>query len=127
MDDKKTHQTLVRLGEVSELRESGQLDRLIATLRNYSQDCRCCSIGVSFRRRRLCVETPSVLDALGTVRREELRGALLPGTEERLSERAMSDLVGPVPARIIRSHHARAAKRSFIASSPAPRRPGTAL
>ena len=37
VNGKKTHQTLLRLGEVSELRDSGQLDRLIATLRNYSE------------------------------------------------------------------------------------------
>jgi transposase len=37
VNGKKTHQTLLRLGEVSELRDSGQLDRLITTLRNYSQ------------------------------------------------------------------------------------------
>lgn len=34
---KKTHDTLLRLGEVSELRDSGQLDRLIAALRTYAE------------------------------------------------------------------------------------------
>jgi hypothetical protein len=31
-----THRTLLRLGEVSELRDSGQLDRIIATLQNHA-------------------------------------------------------------------------------------------
>jgi hypothetical protein len=34
---KMTHETLLRLGEVSQLRDSGQLDRLIGALRNYAE------------------------------------------------------------------------------------------
>jgi transposase len=37
VNGKKTHQTLLRLGEVSELRDSGQLDRLIGALRTYAE------------------------------------------------------------------------------------------
>ncbi len=36
-DGKNTHRTLLRLGEVTELRESGQLDRIINALRNYAE------------------------------------------------------------------------------------------
>lgn len=36
VNGKKTHQTLLRLGEISELRDSGQLDRLIGALCNYA-------------------------------------------------------------------------------------------
>lgn len=37
VNGKKTHETLLRLGEVSELRDSGQLDRLIGALSNYAK------------------------------------------------------------------------------------------
>ncbi len=37
VDGKNTHRTLLRLGEVSELRDSGQLDRIIAALRRYAE------------------------------------------------------------------------------------------
>jgi hypothetical protein len=33
---KNTHRTLLRLGEVSELRDSGQLDRIIAALSSHA-------------------------------------------------------------------------------------------
>jgi len=36
-DGKNTHRTLLRLGEVSELRESGQIDRIIKSLRAYAK------------------------------------------------------------------------------------------
>src|ERR1035438_9723128 len=36
-DGKNTHRTLARLGEVSELRASGQLDRIIKALRTYAE------------------------------------------------------------------------------------------
>jgi hypothetical protein len=36
-DGKNTHRTLLRLGEVSELRDSGQLDRIIAVLRAHAE------------------------------------------------------------------------------------------
>ncbi|HEY1222973.1 MAG TPA: IS1634 family transposase, partial [Acidimicrobiales bacterium] len=36
IDGKKTHQTLLRLGEVGELERSGQLDRIIAALSSYT-------------------------------------------------------------------------------------------
>jgi hypothetical protein len=36
-DGKNTHRTLLRLGEVTELRVSGQLDRIINALRTYSE------------------------------------------------------------------------------------------
>jgi transposase len=37
VEGKVSHRTLVRLGEVSELRESGQLDRIIAALRQHAE------------------------------------------------------------------------------------------
>ena len=37
IDGKMTHNTLLRLGEVSELRETGQLDRIIAALRTHAE------------------------------------------------------------------------------------------
>jgi transposase len=37
VDGKVTHRTLLRLGEVSELRTSGQLDRIIASLQQHAQ------------------------------------------------------------------------------------------
>ena len=37
VDGKNTHTTLLRLGEVSELRESGQIDRIINALRTYAE------------------------------------------------------------------------------------------
>ena len=36
-DGKNTHRTLLRLGEVTELRASGQLDRIINALRTYAE------------------------------------------------------------------------------------------
>jgi transposase len=36
VDGRGTHRTLLRLGEVSELRDSGQLDRIIAALQNHA-------------------------------------------------------------------------------------------
>src|ERR1017187_3663255 len=36
-DGKNTHRTLLRLGEVTELRASGQLDRIIKALRTYAK------------------------------------------------------------------------------------------
>lgn len=38
VDGKNTHRTLLRLGEVSELRDSGQLDRIIAALRRFAEE-----------------------------------------------------------------------------------------
>ena len=37
IDGKKTHQTLLRLGEVGELERTGQLDRIVATLSSYTE------------------------------------------------------------------------------------------
>jgi len=37
LDGRTVHRTLLRLGEVSELRESGQLDRIIAALSAHSE------------------------------------------------------------------------------------------
>ena len=37
VEGKNTHRTLLRLGEVSELRESGQLDRIIKALSAYAK------------------------------------------------------------------------------------------
>ncbi|HMK63985.1 MAG TPA: IS1634 family transposase, partial [Acidimicrobiales bacterium] len=37
IDGKMTHNTLLRLGEVGELRESGQIDRIIAALRTHAE------------------------------------------------------------------------------------------
>ena len=37
VDGKMTHNTLFRLGEVTELRDSGQLDRIIAALRTHAE------------------------------------------------------------------------------------------
>ena len=36
-DGRNTHHTLLRLGEVSELRSSGQIDRIIRALRAYAE------------------------------------------------------------------------------------------
>ena len=36
IDGKKTHQTLLRLGEIGELERSGQLDRIVTALSNYT-------------------------------------------------------------------------------------------
>src|SRR5271155_3706635 len=37
VDGKMTHNTLLRLGEVGELRRTGQIDRIIATLRSHAE------------------------------------------------------------------------------------------
>ena len=37
VDGKMTHDTLLRLGEVGELRDSGQLDRIINALRHHAE------------------------------------------------------------------------------------------
>ena len=37
VDGKKTHRTLLRLGEVGELERTGQLDRIVDTLRSYTE------------------------------------------------------------------------------------------
>src|SRR5581483_9197796 len=37
VDGKMTHDTLLRLGEVGELRRSGQIDRIIAALRSHAE------------------------------------------------------------------------------------------
>ena len=36
VDGRGTHRTLLRLGEVSELRDTGQLERIIAALQNHA-------------------------------------------------------------------------------------------
>ncbi len=38
VDGRVTHKTLLRLGEVTALRESGQLDRIIAALQAHADD-----------------------------------------------------------------------------------------
>jgi hypothetical protein len=49
-DGRNTHRTLLRLGEVSELRSSGQIDRIIRALRAYAEQT---------RLRRLRIESPA--------------------------------------------------------------------